>query len=100
LDWVSRHDVGGNPQIDQPMVEYRKSTANLNGMPLRSFVSVGMGPNPGITGQGSGRLPVQSRKKETVISKGLGGMLGGFGKKKQRTILKRNPQVQANRVDH
>ncbi len=82
LDWVPGTMFGGNTQISQPMVEYRKSTANLNGMPLLSFVSVGMGPNPGTTGQGTAAASASPEKKEgNVISKGLGGMLGGFGKK-------------------
>ena len=61
--------------------EYRKSAANLNGMPLVSYVSVGMGPNPGTTGQAAQASPSPEKKEGNVISKGIGGMLGGFGKK-------------------
>ena len=82
LDWLPGAMFGGNTQISQPMVEYRKSTANLNGMPLLSFVSVGMGPNPGTTGQATAAANPSPEKKEgNVISKGLGSMMGGFGKK-------------------
>ena len=82
LDWLPGTMVGANTQITQPMVEYRKSTANLNGMPLLSYVSVGIGPNPGTTGQGSASAePTPEKKEGNVISKGIGGMLGGFGKK-------------------
>jgi hypothetical protein len=81
LDWVPGTMFGGNTQISQPMVEYRKSTANLNGMPLLSFVRVGMGPNPGTTGQAAASANPSPEKKEgNVVSKGLGGMMG-FGKK-------------------
>jgi hypothetical protein len=82
LDWLPGAMFGGDAQISQPMVEYRKSTANLNGMPLVSYVSVGMGPNPGTTGQTAAQASPSPEKKEgNVISKGIGGMLGGFGKK-------------------
>jgi hypothetical protein len=81
LDWLPGAMLGGDAQISQPMVEYRKSTANLNGMPLVSYVSVGMGPNPGTTGQAAQASPSPEKKEGNVISKGIGGMLGGFGKK-------------------
>jgi hypothetical protein len=81
LDWVPGAMLGGDAQISQPMVEYRKSTANLNGLPLVSYVSVGMGPNPGTTGQAAQASPSPEKKEGNVISKGIGGMLGGFGKK-------------------
>ena len=43
LDWLPGTMFGGNSQISQPMVgDRRKSAAILNGMPLLSFVSVGM----------------------------------------------------------
>lgn len=80
LDWLPGTAFGGNTQISQPMVEYRKSTANLNGMPLLSYVSVGMGPNPGTTGQAAAAANPTPEKKEGMM-KGLGNMMGGFGKK-------------------
>jgi hypothetical protein len=82
LDWLPGTMFGGNTQISQPMVEYRKTTANLNGMPLLSYVSVGMGPNPGTTGQAAAAAEPTPEEKKGVM-KGLGGMLGGLGKKKQ-----------------
>jgi hypothetical protein len=45
-------------------------------------VSVGMGPNPGTTGQTAAQASPSPEKKEgNVISKGIGGMMGGFGRK-------------------
>lgn len=78
LDWVPGAVFGaGNTQINQPMIEYRKSAASLNGMPLLSYVSVGMGPNPGTTGQAAAEATPE-KKSGNVVTKGLGGM---FGKK-------------------
>lgn len=74
LNWLPGEVLGGNSnvQIQQPMVEYRKSVTNLNGMPLQSMVSVGMGTmQAGAPPAGNSPNP---------ISKGLGGM---FGKKKK-----------------
>jgi hypothetical protein len=80
LDWVPGEAFGssGNVQISQPMIEYHKSLADLTGMPLLSYVSVGSGPNPGTTGQAATEQPTPE-KKGNVVSRGLGGM---FGKKK------------------
>ncbi len=84
LDWVPGAVMQGNPnvQINQPMIEYKKNLEKLNGMPLLSFVSVGMGPNPGTTGQDAAAAP--EKKEGNAITKGLGGMMGGFGKHKQK----------------
>jgi hypothetical protein len=91
LDWLPGAMFGGNTQISQPMVEYRKSAAALNGMPLLSYVSVGMGPNPGTTGQAAAQANPSPEKKEgNAISKGLGGMLGGFGKKNKNDSAAQN----------
>jgi hypothetical protein len=96
LDWVPGTMFGGNTQISQPLVEYRKSTANLNGMPLLSYVSVGMGPNPGTTGQAvAAANPSPEKKEGNVISKGLGGMLGGFGKKNKNDSAKQDASGQS-----
>lgn len=85
LDWLPGEVFGnGNAQINQPMVEYRKSVASMNGMPLLSYVSVGMGPNPGTTGQAAAAEPTPEEKKGNVVAKGLGGMFGGMGKHKSK----------------
>jgi hypothetical protein len=81
LDWLPGEvfGSGGNVQISQPMIEYNKSLANIAGMPLLSYVSVGSGPNPGTTGQAAAEQPTPE-KKGNVVTRGLGGM---FGKKQK-----------------
>ena len=100
LDWVPGAMFGGDAQISQPMVGYRKSTANLNGMPLVSYVSVGIGPNPGTTGQSAQASPSPEKKEGNVISKGIGGMLGGFGKKNKNNFARRVRHQQASPAVH
>jgi hypothetical protein len=84
LDWVPGAVMQNNPnfQINQPMVEYKKRLNEMNGMPLLSYVSVGMGPNPGTTGQNA--APTPEKKEGNAITKGLGGMMGGFGRHKPK----------------
>jgi hypothetical protein len=77
LDWVPGAVFGGNPQIAPAMVEYRKSAANLNGMPLLSMVSVGLAGQPG-TQQTAQEQPRQS---SNPLTHGIGGL---FGKKKKK----------------
>lgn len=79
LNWLPGAAFGknANVQIEQPMIEYRKSVNNLNGMPLQSVVSVGMGPAR------AGAQPAKDEQKESSgnpLTKGLGGV---FGKKKK-----------------
>jgi hypothetical protein len=84
LDWVPGEvfSNSGNVKISQPMVEYHKSLANMTGMPLLSFVSVGAGDNPGITGQAAADQPTPEKKDSgNVVTRGLGGMFGGKKKK-------------------
>ena len=78
LDWVPGAVLGANPQITPAMVEYRKSAANLNGMPLLSTVSVGM--------EGQGQQQQQAAHEDqkqsgNPITHGIGGM---FGRKKKK----------------
>lgn len=76
LDWLPGAALGNNVQISPAMVEYQKSVANLNGMPLLSLVSVGMGANDGST-------PAAKPKESSgnPLTHGLGGV---FGKKKKQ----------------
>ena len=62
LDWLPGELLGSGAQISEPMVEYRKSAANLSGMPLLSYVSMGFGPNPGTTGQPARSLLPKKRR--------------------------------------
>jgi hypothetical protein len=78
LDWLPGAVMGGNPQIAPAMVEYRKSAANLNGMPLLSTVSVGM------AGQGAPQQQAardDQKSSGNPITHGIGGI---FGKKKKK----------------
>ena len=84
LNWLPGELLGSSAQVSQPMVEYRKSAANLNGMPLLSYVSVGFGPNPGTTGQAAATQPTPEEKKGNIVSKGLGGMFGRKNKQEQQ----------------
>jgi hypothetical protein len=79
LDWVPGAVLGANPQITPAMVEYRKSAATLNGMPLLSLVSVGMAGQPGAPQQAS--HDDQKESSGNPITHGIGGI---FGKKKKK----------------
>jgi hypothetical protein len=79
LDWVPGAVLGANPQIAPAMVEYRKSAATLNGMPLLSLVSVGMAGQPGQTG--APQASNDDQKSGNPLTKGIGGL---FGKKKKK----------------
>ena len=79
LDWLPGTVLGANPQITPAMVEYRKSAATLNGMPLQSMVSVGMAGQPGTQPQASNNDQKQS--SGNPITHGIGGL---FGKKKPK----------------
>lgn len=72
LDWVPGAVLGANPQIAPAMVEYRKTAANLNGMPLLSMVSVGMSGQPGAP-QASADDQKQS-SSGNPITHGIGGI--------------------------
>ncbi|MGC2698264.1 MAG: hypothetical protein WA738_20945 [Candidatus Angelobacter sp.] len=78
LDWLPGAVLGANPQIAPAMVEYRKSAATLNGMPLLSLVSVG------LAGQPAAQQATRDEQKESSgnpITHGIGGI---FGKKKKK----------------
>src|SRR6185369_12220595 len=77
LDWVPGAVLGANPQVAPAMVEYRKSAANLNGMPLLSMVSVGMEGQQ----QGAQQASHDEQKPSGGITHGIGGI---FGKKKKK----------------
>jgi hypothetical protein len=80
LDWVPGAVLGANPQITPAMVEYRKSAATLNGMPLLSLVSVGMAGQPGAPQQQASHDD-QKESSGNPITHGIGGI---FGKKKKK----------------
>jgi hypothetical protein len=80
LDWLPGAALGANAQIAPAMVEYRKSAAALNGMPLLSMVSVGMAGQAGQTNT-SQSSDDQKQSSSNPLTKGLGGI---FGKKKKK----------------
>ena len=91
LDWVPGAVLGANPQISPAMVEYRKSAATLNGMPLLSMVSVGMAGQAGEPQQTS-----QSDQKQSSgnpITQGIGGI---FGRKKKKDDAAQQDNASAN----
>lgn len=103
LDWLPGtmgNMMGMNPQTGAAMDEFRKNALKLKGMPLVTYTSMGMGatgvpPSQTASGQtaqpASQPAPQQTQDQNSVptnakdaITKGLGGMLGGFGKKKKQ----------------
>ena len=82
LDWVPGAVMGANPQIAPAMVEYRKSAATLNGMPLLSMVSVGMAGQPGQAG--APQQASQTTRNNPAATRSLSGIGGIFGRKKKK----------------
>jgi hypothetical protein len=78
MDWVPGAMMGGNPQLAPAIVEYRKSAAALNGMPLLSLVSVGTAGQPGTPQQTSHD---DQKSSGNPITGGIGGL---FGRKKKK----------------
>jgi hypothetical protein len=82
LDWVPGTMLGGNPQIAPAMVEFRKTAATLNGMPLYSLTSVGMAGQASQSGaQQQPSHDDQQQSSGNPLTKGIGGL---FGKKKKK----------------
>jgi len=80
LDWVPGALLNANPQVSPAMVEYRKSAATLNGMPLLSMVSVGMAGQAGAP-QASSQSSDDKKSSGNPITSGIGGI---FGRKKKK----------------
>jgi hypothetical protein len=79
LDWLPGAVVGANPQMNVASVEMRKSTAKLNGMPLLTYTSMGMGAGQaGNSAQSQPQSQSQSHSSNPVSA--IGGL---FGKKKK-----------------
>ncbi|HLJ87528.1 MAG TPA: hypothetical protein VKZ53_11950 [Candidatus Angelobacter sp.] len=89
LDWLPGEVIGGNPQISPAMVEFRKETANLEGLPLLQNVSFGMegtgqpGAQPAHPDSSASNTSSTPTSPKDAIAKGLGGMFG-MGKKKKK----------------
>lgn len=99
LNWLPRtmgSMAGMNSQMGSAMDEFRKNAIKVKGMPLVTYVSMGMGvtgASADQTAQANTQQPAQQTSDQSssvptntkdAISKGLGNMLGGFGKKKKQ----------------
>lgn len=89
--------AGMNSQMGSAMDEFRKNAIKVKGMPLLTTVSMGMGVSgmPADQGGQAAQQPAPAQQTsdssssvptntKDAISKGLGNMLGGFGKKKKQ----------------
>ena len=88
----------GNPQMGPAMEEFKKNSAKVKGMPLVQTVDIGMSATnaqQAQTGQPANQTPPPASQPQTqdnstptdakgAITKQLGGMFGGFGKKKKQ----------------
>jgi hypothetical protein len=95
MAWVPGAVTGGNPQMSQGMAQLRQNAAALKGFPLVQYVSMGMAATGQTATQGgqaqqaqTTSTPSQSSSQVTspsdAIAKSIGGMLGGFGRKKKQ----------------
>jgi hypothetical protein len=95
LAWAPGEMMGGNPQMSQGMAQLRQNASALKGLPLVQYVSMGMAANGQTAPQGSEAQQTQSSSTNSqpsgqinspsdAITKGLGSMLGGFGRKKKQ----------------
>jgi hypothetical protein len=99
LDWLPgtmSGMTGMNMQSGQAMDEFRKNSIKLKGMPLLQTTSMSLGASGMPPAQGSQQPAAQPASNQQTsdsssiptsthdaISKGLGSMMGGFGKKKK-----------------
>src|SRR5260370_20278336 len=99
LDWLPGQIGMGNPQMSQAMDEFRKNAIKMDGMPLLQYTSFGMAATAqpaqsetaNTQGATSQQQPAQNSSDNNTptsakeaISKSLGGMFGGLGKKKKQ----------------
>ncbi|MGH9513543.1 MAG: hypothetical protein ACRD2U_15545 [Terriglobales bacterium] len=103
LDWLPNtmgKMMGMNPQMGPAMQEFQKNLATVKGMPLLQNVSFGMSAAgvPQDQTAASPQAPPPSDDQASVptsardaIGKGIGGVFGGFGRKKK----KQNQDAQA-----
>jgi hypothetical protein len=93
LAWAPGQIMGGNPQMSQGMAQLRQNAGALKGFPLVQYVSMGMAANGQTAPQGEQAQPAQTPPSQPstqinspsdAITKGLGSMIGGFGRKKKQ----------------
>ena len=95
MAWAPGEMMGGNPQMSQGLAQLRQNAGALKGFPLVQYVSMGMAangqtapqggevqqtPNSSTNSQPSG----QFNSPSDAVAKGLGSMIGGFGRKKKQ----------------
>ena len=81
LDWLpGEMAAGGNVQIAPAMSEIHKDVANLKGLPLLQYISIG-GSGTGQPGQSDSKAESSPSTPGGAIAKGIGGL---FGKKKKK----------------
>lgn len=100
LDWLPGTMggmIGMNPQMGPAMQEFQKNLATIKGMPLLQNISFGLAATGVPQDQASTSQPTQPPpQKQTddqgsvptstkdAISKGMGSVFGGFGRKKKK----------------
>lgn len=109
LNWLPGVVMGGDPQMAQGLMELKKGAAELDGLPLLQFARIGMAgmplegaPPAETTGRtsssqsaqtSSGTPSVTDAAADAALAKAspkaatvkrLGGLFGGFGRKKQQ----------------
>ncbi len=100
LNWVPGAMLGGNPEMANAMVEFRKNTSAMEGFPLVQNTSFGFGvPGQPATAGGGSQPPATTIEPQPsqssqaaatpggAAAKAIGGVLGGFGgfgKKKKK----------------
>jgi hypothetical protein len=95
LAWAPGQIMGGNPQMSQGMAQLRQNAGALKGFPLVQYVSMGMAANGQNAPQGSEAQQTQNQSTNPqsssqinspgdAVAKGLGSMIGGFGRKKKQ----------------
>jgi hypothetical protein len=113
LDWLPG-TMGGmagmSPQMGPAMQEFQKNLITIKGMPLLQNMSFGMSATgvPQNTATSSAPQPAPAQPASTdqtsvptstrdAIGKGIGGMFGGFGKKKKQA--QQDQDAQASTTD-
>jgi hypothetical protein len=94
MAWAPGALLGGNPQMSQGMAELRKNAGAFKGFPLLQYVSMGMEATGQTATQGgqTQETPAASTQSQNAqinspsdaIAKSIGGMFGGFGRKKKQ----------------
>ena len=93
LAWVPGETTGGNAQMSQGMAQLRQNAGALKGFPLVQYISMGMAGNGQTAPQGEPTQQAQTPPSQSstqinspsdALTKGLGSMLGGFGRKKKQ----------------